>query len=57
MWKLRKKVMILRVITNAHNERLTYAITFDEFTKAVKQIHPDKSAGPDGFSPAFFTHF
>lgn len=32
-------------------------ITFDEFTRAVKQMHPDKASGPDGLNPAFFQNF
>lgn len=43
-----------RVITAEQNDQLTSVFNFDEFTTAVAQMHPDKSAGPDGFSPAFF---
>lgn len=45
------------VITATQNSKLTTDINFAELTLAVKQMHPDKSAGPDGFSPAFFQHF
>lgn len=41
------------VISREHNERLTADLTFEEFTLAIKQMHPDKASGPDGFSPAF----
>lgn len=47
----------MNVITEAHNTRLTAEISFEEFTYVIKQMHPDKSVGPDGFSPAFFQHF
>lgn len=36
---------------------LTAEVTFEEFIKAVKQMHPDKASGPDGLNPAFFQHF
>lgn len=45
------------VLKEAQNNKLNAEIKFEEFTKTVKQMHPDKSAGPDGFSPAFFQHF
>lgn len=31
--------------------------SFKEFSAAVKQMHPDKSAGPDGLNPAFYQKF
>lgn len=46
-----------RVITAEQNDQLTSVFDFDEFTTAVAQMHPEKYAGPDGFSPAFFQHF
>ncbi|XP_074327339.1 uncharacterized protein LOC141665258 [Apium graveolens] len=46
-----------RVIIDDHNRELTTEINFMEITIAIKQMHLDKSAGPDGFSPAFFQHF
>ncbi|KAL8096839.1 hypothetical protein AgCh_030071 [Apium graveolens] len=46
-----------RVITDRQNTMLTKELEFDEFTKEIKQMHPDKASGPDGFSPAFFQHF
>ena len=47
----------VRVISDEQNARLTADINFTEFTVALKQMHLDKSAGPDGLSPAFFQHF
>lgn len=43
------------VITMAHNNRLTAYFTMEEFSSAIKEMHPDKSAGPDGLNPAFFS--
>lgn len=45
------------IITNEQNENLVAELRFDEFSDAIKQMHPDKSAGQDGFSLAFFQHF
>lgn len=46
-----------RVITESQNVKLLEEFTFDEFTNAIKQMHPDKSSGPDGLNPTFFQHF
>lgn len=45
------------VITNEQNAMLTRELDFEEFSVAIKQMHPNKSAGPDGLNPAFFQHF
>ena len=37
--------------------KLVEDLTFEEFSVAVKQMHPDKSAGPDGLNPAFYQNF
>ncbi|XP_074363628.1 uncharacterized protein LOC141704240 [Apium graveolens] len=47
----------LPVITELQNKELTAELSFEEFTVALKQMHPEKAAGPDGYSPAFFQHF
>lgn len=44
-------------ITEAQNAKLVEEFTFEEFSLAVKQMHPDKSAGPDGLNPAFYQNF
>lgn len=46
-----------RLITDEQNEFLTSAFRFEEFTAAIKEMHPDKSAGPDGLNPAFYQSF
>lgn len=43
-----------RKITEAQNTQLVKDLTFEEFTLAIKQMHPDKASGPDGLNPAFF---
>ena len=45
------------MLTDTQNANLIAALTFAEFDVAVKQMHPNKASGPDGFSPAFFQHF
>lgn len=44
-------------VTAEQNSMLTEDITFEEFTSAIKSMHPDKASGPDGLNPAFFQHF
>ena len=44
-------------ITAQQNEDLIAELTFEEFSLAVKQMHPDKASGPDGLNPAFFQQF
>lgn len=43
-----------RFISSAQNAKLIEDITFEEFTVAIKQMHPEKASGPDGLNPAFF---
>ncbi|XP_074356304.1 uncharacterized protein LOC141696006 [Apium graveolens] len=45
------------VITEEHNRDLIAEFKIEEFSEAIKQMHPDKSAGPDGLNPAFYQHF
>lgn len=46
-----------RRVTPEQNEGLIAELKFDEFTAAVKQMHPDKASGPDGLNQAFFQQF
>lgn len=46
-----------RRVTAAQNADLVAEVTFEEFTTAVKQMHPDMASGPDGLNPAFFQQF
>lgn len=42
------------VVFTEQNGRLVVEMTYEEFTTAVKQMHPDKATGPDGLNPGFF---
>lgn len=45
------------IVTEEQNIKLVSELKFEEFSTAVNQMHPNKSAGPDGFSHVFFQHF
>ena len=45
------------VISQELNQSLVSDITADEVFQALKQMHPSKSPGPDGFSPCFYQKF
>lgn len=45
------------VILDDQNAILTANLEFEEFTEAIKSMHPDKASGPNGLNPAFFQHF
>lgn len=45
------------VIIEELNMKLTSEFIFEEFSNAIKQMHRDKSAEPDGLNPAFYQHF
>lgn len=46
-----------RRLSREQNVQLIQEITFEEFTVAIHQMHPDKASGPDGLNPAFYQHF
>lgn len=46
-----------RMISQEQNLQLIKDFSFEEFTIATKQMHPDKASGPDGLNPAFFQNF
>lgn len=46
-----------KIIIDAQNNALTGELKFEEFTLAVKQMHPDKATGPGGLNLAFFQAF
>lgn len=46
-----------RVVSNEQNQILVEEVSFDEFTEAIHQMHPDKASGPDGLNPAFYQNF
>lgn len=45
------------LITEDQNKCLVEEFTFEEFFIAVKEMHPNKSAGPDGLNPTFYQNF
>lgn len=45
------------LISSLENDRLTAKLEFPEFKRAIFEMHPDKTPGPDGLNPAFYQHF
>lgn len=52
---INSEVEEVRCVTARQNEELITELTYEEFTKAAKKMHPEKSAGPDGLNPTFFS--
>lgn len=48
---------IPQVISADMNEALVQDIIVEEVWQALKQMHPSKAPGPDGFSPGFYQRF
>lgn len=46
-----------RLVSNEQNDKLMKELTFEEFSKVVYQMHPDKESGSDGLNPAFYQNF
>lgn len=46
-----------RTSSDIQNMKLTEEVSYEDFSVAVKQMHPDKASGPDGLNPAFFQTF
>ena len=51
------KISLIDVVSLEENESLVAPFSKEEFTKAIKQMHPEKSLGPDGLNPGFYQHF
>ena len=45
------------VVSLEENESLVAPFSKEEFTKAIKQMHPEKSPGPDGLNSGFYQRF
>ena len=45
------------VVTDSMNRFLCQPFHADEVHRALKQMHPKKSSGPDGVPPLFYQHF
>lgn len=45
------------IVTDEMNNTLTKEFSAVEIHSALKQMHPSKAPGPDGFSPCFYQHF
>ena len=50
-------VVLTPVIDESDNNELTAPFQVDEFKAAMFSMHPNKCAGPDGFSPGFYQQF
>ncbi|XP_030479441.1 uncharacterized protein LOC115696692 [Cannabis sativa] len=48
---------IPNVVSDMQNALLLEPITYDEVRRALFQMHPDKSPGPDGMTPGFFQKY
>lgn len=46
-----------RVVSPEQNNVLIAEVTFEEFSIAMNQMHPDKVSGPDGLNPTFYQSF
>ncbi|KAL6204881.1 hypothetical protein ACLB2K_022148 [Fragaria x ananassa] len=48
---------VTEVISEDANRQLNGTISEEQVFKALKQMHPSKAPGPDGFSPVFYQQF
>lgn len=48
---------VTRKINVVQNQSLVSQVTLNEVKKALFGMHPDRSPGPDGFSPGFYQKF
>lgn len=46
-----------RRVSDVQNQQLVTEVTFEEFSLAIKEMHPDKALGLYGLNPAFFQQF
>lgn len=48
---------ITQEVTGVQNSMLLAPVEAAEVRKALFQMHPDKSSGPDGFNPGFYQKY
>ena len=51
------EISLTDVVSLEENESLVAPFSKEEFTKAIKQMHLEKSPGPDGLNPRFYQRF
>ena len=51
------EISLIDVVSLEKNGSLVAPFSKEEFTKAIKQMHPEKSPGPDGLNPGFYQRF
>ena len=50
------KISLTDVVSLEENESLVAPFSKEEFTKVIKQMHPEKTPGLDGLNPGFYQH-
>ena len=48
------EISLTDVVSLEENESLVAPFSKEEFTKVIKQMHPEKTSGPDGLNPGFY---
>ena len=51
------EILLTDVVSLEENESLVTPFSKEEFTKAIKQMHPEKLPSPDGFNSGFYQRF
>ena len=51
------EISLTDVVSLEENESLVAPFSKEEFTKAIKKMHPEKSSGPNGLNPGFYQRF
>ena len=51
------EISLTDVVSLEENESLVAPFSKEEFTKAIKQMHLEKSPGPDGLNSGFYQRF
>ena len=51
------EISLTDVVSLEENDSLVAPFSKEEFTKAIKQMHPEKSPGSDGLNPGFYQRF